>query len=283
MKIDGNRIAAGILEDLKKKVGELKKKNIIPHLAIVLIGKDHSSKIYVNQKKIKGEGIGAKISIFNFSDKLNFGELKELVDKLNNDPKVHGIIIQRPIPPQINEMEAREIVLAEKDVDGFLPNSKFNEPIAEAVLEILKTVFRASRTSTPGVEPRSFENWLSEKNIVVVGKGKTGGRPVINLLNKLEIEPLIVDSKTLNSGRILKSGDIIISTVGKHGIIKTNEIKNGAIVIGIGMHKGNDGKLRPDYNQEEIAKISSFYTPVPGGVGPVNVAMLLKNLIKSAT
>jgi len=273
MKIDGNLIAERILKDLEKKVIKLKKKKVTPCLAIILIGKDHPSKTYVNQKKIKGEGIKVKISIFKFED-LSFEELKKLVDKLNNNPDVHGIIIQRPLPVQIDEIAARQIVAPKKDVDGFLPNSKFNEPIAEAVLEILKTVFEQK----PADE---FVSWLKAKKIVVVGKGRTGGRPIINLFRKLGIEPVIIDSKTKKPAEIVKSADILISTVGKHGIIRTNEVKKGAILIGIGMHKGEDGKLYPDYNQEEIANIASYYTPVPGGVGPVNVAMLLKNLIKN--
>lgn len=201
-------------------------------------------------------------------------ELKKLVDKLNSDQQVHGIIIQRPLPIQIDEIAARQIVIPSKDVDGFLPNSKFNEPIAEAVLEILKTVFEQK----PADE---FISWLKAKKIVVVGKGRTGGGPVINLFRKLEVKPLIIDSKTPNPAEIVKSADILISTVGRHGIIRTNEVKKGAILIGIGMHKGEDGRLHSDYNQEEIASVASYYTPVPGGVGPVNVAMLLKNLIKN--
>lgn len=273
MKIDGNLIAEKILSGLEKRVTKLKKKNIIPHLAIILIGEDYASKAYVNQKKIKGELIGAKISIHHFNEDVSEEELENFVENLNKDSNVHGIIIQRPLPPQIDEIKARNMILPQKDVDGFLENSKFEEPIAEAVLEILKTVFEQKPTD-------EFINWLKAKKIVVVGKGRTGGRPIINLFRKLGVEPLIIDSKTPNPAKIVKSGDILISTVGKH-VIFSNEVKKGAIVIGIGMRKGEDGKLTPDYNQEEISEIASYYTPVPGGVGPVNVAMLLKNLINS--
>jgi methylenetetrahydrofolate dehydrogenase (NADP+) / methenyltetrahydrofolate cyclohydrolase len=279
MKINGDLIAGKILEDLQKKVDALKKRNVVPHLAIILIGNDEPSKQYVNRKKIKGEEIGAKISVFNLDNSISFEELEKIVNKLNSDPDVHGIIIQRPLPIGIDETQTRQIVTLKKDVDGFLPNSKFNEPIAEAILEILKTVFFVS---TNDVELENFNKWLSAKKIVVVGKGNTGGKPIINFLNKLGVQPLIVDSKTMNPSEVIRSADILISTVGKPNVINASNVKKGAIVIGIGMHKEEDGKLYPDYNQENIAKVASYFTPVPGGVGPVNVAMLLKNLVKSA-
>ncbi|MCL4354368.1 bifunctional 5,10-methylenetetrahydrofolate dehydrogenase/5,10-methenyltetrahydrofolate cyclohydrolase [Patescibacteria group bacterium] len=282
MKVDGKKIAEQIFEDLKQKIILLKKRHIIPHLAIILVGNNPASISYVNQKKIKSEYIGAKTSIYSFEDFTKQDEIEELVKKLNVNPKIHGIIIQRPLPQHIDEQWAKDIVIPEKDIDGFLPNSKFIEPIAEAVLEILKVIhsdIQLRESQTQGRTCFSFNVWLKLKNIVVVGKGPTGGKPVINLFRKLGIKPLIVDSKTLNPGEIIKSSEILISTVGRD-VIRTNEVKKGAIVIGIGMHKKReDGKLYPDYVQEEIAKIASYYTPVPGGVGPINVAMLLKNLI----
>lgn len=282
MKVDGKKIAEQIFEDLKQKVSLLKKKHIIPHLAIILVGNNPASVSYVNQKKIKSEYIGAKTSVYSFEDFTKQDEIEKLVKKLNVNPKIHGIIIQRPLPQHINEQFAKDIVAPEKDIDGFLPHSKFVEPIAEAVLEILKVIhtdiqLRESQTQGKACSP--FNEWLKLKNIVVVGKGPTGGKPVINLFHKLGIKPLIVDSKTPNPGKVVKSAEILISTVGRQ-VIRTNEVKKGAILIGIGMHKKReDGKLYPDYDQEKIAKIASYYTPVPGGIGPINVAMLLKNLI----
>ena len=282
MKVDGKLIAESILKNLKREVSSLKKQKVTPHLAIILIGHNHASLSYVNQKKQKAELIGAKTTIYHFEDDVSLEKIEKLVRKLNNDLKVHGIIIQRPLPPHIGEEFARNIVTKEKDVDGFLPNSRFDEPIAEAVLEILKTIFldvQLKKSQEEGLVCKTVTEWLKSKQIVVVGKGDTGGRPVINLFKKMKIEPVVVDSKTPNPGKIIKSADILISTVGKP-VIRSNEVKNGAIVIGIGMHKKEEsGKLYPDYDQEEISKIASYYSPVPGGVGPVNVAMLLKNLI----
>ncbi len=282
MKVDGKKIAEQIFEDLKQKIFLLKKRHIVPHLAIILIGNNPASLSYVNQKKIKSEYIGAKTTVYNFEDQVDQNEIEKLVKKLNMNPKIHGIIIQRPLPQHVDEQFAKNMVAPEKDIDGFLSHSKFVEPIAEAVLEILKTIhadIQLKESQEQGKACFPFNEWLKLKNIVVVGKGPTGGKPLINLFHKLRVQPLIIDSKTTNPGKVVKSAEILISTVGR-SVIRTNEVKKGAIVIGIGMHKKReDGKLYPDYDQEEIAIIASYYTPVPGGVGPVNVAMLLKNLI----
>ncbi|MBU2632514.1 bifunctional 5,10-methylenetetrahydrofolate dehydrogenase/5,10-methenyltetrahydrofolate cyclohydrolase [Patescibacteria group bacterium] len=273
MKIDGKKIADKILKLLKKKTEELCKKNITPHLAIILIGNDPASSKYVEQKIDKAKLIGIETSLFHL-EKTDENQMQVLIEDLNKNLSVNGIIIQRPLPENINENFARNIINKAKDVDGFLKNSKFSEPIAEAVLEILKTIHVESK------DKKSFNAWLKNKTCVVVGKGDTGGRPIINLFKKLGITLLVVDSKTKNPRKIIKKANILISTVGKP-IIFSNEVKKGAIVIGIGMHKGKNDKLYPDYNQKEIAEIASFYTPVPGGVGPVNVAMLLRNVIES--
>lgn len=280
MKFNGEKLAQEILEELKPQVKKLREKRIIPHLAIILIGNDPASKKYVEQKIKKAKEVGVKTTLFTF-EKTNEDQLKTLVDKLNKNELIHGIIIQRPLPEEINERFARSIVSKEKDVDGFRPDSEFNEPIADAVLEILKTIF-SSFSRSDLVKDGAFIHWLKEKTNVVVGKGDTGGRPIISMYRKLGVEPLIIDSKTKNPAELVGKADILISTVGKP-VIRSEEVKKEAVVIGIGMHKGKDGKLKPDYNEEEISKIASYYTPVPGGVGPVNVAMLLKNVACSSS
>jgi methylenetetrahydrofolate dehydrogenase (NADP+)/methenyltetrahydrofolate cyclohydrolase len=201
-----------------------------------------------------------------------------------------------------------------KDVDGFHPNSKFQPPIALAVLRILKEIYwkksearnPKSETNSNNQNPKfknrflSFEHsnfdivssfdirisnfiaWLSSKKIIVIGKGETGGRPIIQLFKQMGIEPTVIDSKTSDPEQFTKKADIIISAVGKPGVIKPEMIKKNSILISIGLSNGKDGKLHGDYDEEEIKNIASFYTPTPGGVGPLNVAMLLENLIQAA-
>jgi len=263
MKIDGTKIANEILEELRLEVEKLRGKNIIPNLAIILVGKDPASIAYVNQKKIKGEKIGAKISIKHISAHVLQMKLLSTIEQLNNDSNVHGIIVQQPLPSQINLKEITQAIDPQKDVDGFHPQSKFQPPISLAVLAILKS------------------ESLKNKNIVVIGKGETGGQPIIQTLKKMGVEPTVIDSKTKNPKALTKTADIIISAVGKPNVIRANMVKKGVILISIGLHKGPDGKLHGDYDEEKIKDIASFFTPTPGGVGPVNVAMLLKNLIES--
>lgn len=294
MKIDGKKIATHILKNLKKRVEKLKEKSIVPHLAIILINKDPASLAYVNQKKIKGKDIGAKISVKNLSLDTSEGKLLATIEQLNNDNNVRGIIVQRPLPKTIDGNKISLAIDLNKDVDGFHPNSKFLVPLAAAVLRILKDIYsssevRSTQSRSSRFVPLSgtlsnsmFTDWLKSKKIVVIGKGETGGKPIIEMFKRMGIEPAVIDSKTKNPEALTKKADIIVSAVGKPDIVKPEMIKKGVILIGVGLFKGSDGKLHGDYDEEKIKNIASFYTPTPGGIGPLNVAMLLKNLTQAA-
>jgi methylenetetrahydrofolate dehydrogenase (NADP+)/methenyltetrahydrofolate cyclohydrolase len=276
MKIDGKEISNKIFKKLKPTINKLKEQEIIPHLAIILIDKDPASVAYVNQKEIKGKLIGAKISVENLPSDTSEKKLLTVIKQLNDDNNIHGIIIQRPLPKNINSNNVSIAVDPKKDVDGFHPNSNFQPPIALAVLRILKVIYPSLAS------PSLARSHLAKLKVVVVGKGETGGKPIIKMLKQMGIEPQVIDSKTPNKEAITKAADIIISAVGKSNVVKPEMLKKGVILIGVGLHKGNDGKLHGDYDEEKIKKIASFYTPTPGGVGPINVAMLLKNLVKAA-
>lgn len=281
MRIDGKAIASEIFSDLTKRVEQLKKIGIVPHLVVVLIGNDPASEAYVRQKDLKAQAIGAKATIINLESRIKNQELLNLIKKLSKDNTVHGIIVQRPLPKHISSEKINQSVSPEKDIDAFLPQSPFTMPLAAAVLKILEKIYGY----TPRVEVQKtliFTDWLKQKNIVVIGKGETGGGPTIALLRKLGATPTVIDSKTVNAPLITEEADIIISTVGRANIVRPENIKKGVILVGVGMHRGEDGKLHGDYEEEDIKDIASFYTPIPGGVGPVNVAMLLKNLTVAA-
>lgn len=296
MKIDGKLIAQNIFDDLKQQTEELKKENITPHLAIILVGDDPASVAYVNQKKIKAEKIGAKTTIYHLESKIQNSELIELIEKLNNDKNIHGIIVQQPLPQQIDTKKITQLVDPKKDVDGFHSETQFEMPIAMAVLEILKNIYlqRVTRQeglptarnaeSTGGREKsgQDPQEWLKSKTIVVIGKGETGGKPVANSLRKIGANPTIIDSRTMNPELLTKKADIIICAVGKPNILRPKMIKKGVILISIGISRGENAKLTGDYDQNGVKNIASFYTPTPGGVGPVNVAMLLKNLVEAS-
>ncbi len=268
MKIDGRLISKEILSKLELEVDRLKSKNIIPTLAIILVGENPQSVSYIEQKEINGEIIGAKIIRKNLPASISEHELLEIIKDLNNDSAVHGIIVQRPLPPQISENKIDRAVIPEKDVDGFNKNSEYKPPIVLAIYEILKKV-----------EPN-----FKDKRIAVIGKGQTGGAPVIKWLINLGAYVNVISSKTSETEKaeILKNSDIIISAVGKPSVIPSDLIKKDSILISIGLHKNAEGKMQGDYIESDIEKIVSFYTPTPGGVGPVNVACLFSNLVNSA-
>lgn len=268
MKIDGTTIARQILANLSAKVSKLEQKGITPTLAIILIGDNPASISYVEQKEIKGGLIGAKIIKRNLSSSISEEELLKIIKQLNADASVHGIIIQRPLPTHISEGKIDQAVSAQKDIDGFRIDSKFKSPIVLAINEILKKV------------APDFKN----KRIAVIGKGQTGGKPVIKWLINSGAYVNVVDSGTQRQEKkeILENSDIIISAVGKPLVITSELIKKGSILISIGLHKNSDGKMQGDYIDSDIEKVASFYTPTPGGVGPINVACLFKNLTEAA-
>jgi len=310
MKINGRHIAAQIYEDLQNRVGELKKIRITPHLTVILIGKDPASIAYVNQKQKWGKHIGAKITVRRFSGSISNEELTKKIQQLNTDPDNHATLIQRPVPRQIDLKQLTLLVDPQKDIDGFHPDSPYTLPLPLAVVKILEEIYNitlkqgVTRAGDPHRAPaaplsgtrtsdgeserqdpvmESFHSWLKSQKIVILGKGPTGGNPVLKYLIKLGVHPIQIDSKTPSPDKFLKKADIIITAVGKPNIITTEKIKKDVILIGVGIFRGEDRKLHGDYNETDIKNIASFYTPTPGGVGPVNVAMLLQNLLDTTS
>lgn len=284
MKIDGLFISSQIKEGLKKKIATLKSKNIFPHLAVIFIGQDPGSMKYVGRKQKTGKELGIKVSVFNFKDHISRNVLVSLVNKLNDDTSVHGIIIQRPVPLDIKKEELDKIVAPHKDVDGFRQDSLFTPPVASAVLKILEYVFATIKSQSCVIayncDYGDFMRFLKKKNILLIGRGETAGKPIGETFIKMRIKFTQAHSQTTNMKELCLSSDIIVSCVGKPDIVRQDMITHKSIVIGVGLHPENE-RLQPDYNQEEIGKKALLYTPVPGGVGPVNVACLFENLISS--
>ncbi|OGH11383.1 MAG: hypothetical protein A3B38_00965 [Candidatus Levybacteria bacterium RIFCSPLOWO2_01_FULL_36_13] len=270
MKIDGKIIAGNLIEQLKERVDRLKLKGTTPHLYIITFGNDSQTESYLKQKMLRAGQIGAKITIKRFNEKTKAQTVYKLIEKLNNDNKIQGVIIQRPIPKQLDLETISMSVYVPKDVDGFHPYSKFSSPVALAVIKLIEST----------LSDENIYEFLKSKKITLVGRGVTAGGPIINLFKKLKIKTQVVDSKTKDKDMILKKSDIIVSSVGKK-IITVKNLKSGVILIGVGMHTV-DGKLKGDYDEAEIENIASFYSPTPGGVGPVNVTMLMKNLVEAA-
>lgn len=271
MKIDGKQLAKSVKDELEKTIQNLKKQGITPSLSIITVGDEKTWKLYVNQKIKQGKQLNIRVKILNASDK-NQTQIKNMVDRLNIDKSTNGIIIQRPVRYDIDEKDITDLINPQKDVDAFSKVSKFTSPIIQALEKILQTALNCTQ--------EEIVEKLNDKKIVVIGKGPTGGKPVSEYLTQNKLEHTVVDSKTNNPEEVTKTADIIITAVGKK-VINSSNIKPGVGLIGIGIHKSQDG-TKGDYDQNEIKDITSFYTPTPGGVGPLNLAYLFKNVVQAA-
>lgn len=277
MKIDGKLLAQSLLDTLKGEVDNLQKKGITPTLAVILIGDDPASLAYIKQKQKAADAIGARVIFDHQPPALTAGGLYNLITKYNKDTGVHGLIVQRPIPKEVGIVnDTLDDVLPAKDVDGFLPGSPFDVPVAMAVGEILRSV-----SGTTPENDNEFTDWLKEKHIVVIGRGTTAGAPIFSYLQKKRCQVTQIHSQTPDPERHIKKADIVISCVGRERVVTRESVKPGAILISVGIWRDSEGKLRGDYEESDIADIAGWYTPTPGGVGPVNVACLMQNIIKA--
>ncbi len=274
-KVSGKEVAEAILKKLQQ---EIKAKNLKPKLAIILAGNDPSSRIYVNNKIKTADRIGVSAKLYEFSED-GLEKCLKLLHQLNKDSTVSGIIIQHPVFPSWNYDEILTRLNPKKDVDGFLKVSQYSGATALAVWEML-TAFAYlegfSRT----------EDFVKGKKIVVVGRGRAAGGPIIKLLQTKNLDPDIVDKDTQNPTQIIKKGDVVISATGVKNIINQSNLKKGAYVVGVGLGKEViDGKERiyGDINEEEVEKIAKLYNPNLGGIGPLTIVCLLSNVIKSAS
>jgi methylenetetrahydrofolate dehydrogenase (NADP+)/methenyltetrahydrofolate cyclohydrolase len=214
----------------------------------------------------------------HYPDTVSPKTLEKTIDHYNKDKKVHGLIVQRPIPTFVGVVgDILNSVSLAKDVDGFIPHSPFEVPVAVAIIKILEHIHKQLKTAN--LIQMNFKPWLNSQKIAVVGRGSTAGTPIASTLSRYNCTTSIIHTKTSHPASILKTATVIISCVGKEHIIKRNNISRGVILISVGLSRGRDGKLHGDYNDETIKPIASFYTPTPGGVGPVNIACLMSNLV----
>lgn len=270
MRIDGRKIADEIKSELKKDIEDLAKQNITPKLAIITLGNEEAWKVYVKQKIKVAAELGIKAILLNLED-TDEDRLIKTIESIDIDPNYHGIIVQRPLPKNIDRDRVITAISQNKDVDGFREDSPYGVPLFLAVKKLIEQAL---------IELNVKKGWQM-LNFAVIGKGETAGTPTINGLIKLGIKPEIIDSKTNNRAAILKNADVVISCVGKMDVLNANELKLGSILIGVGI-RSEDGHARGDYDEEEIEKTVAAYTPTPGGVGPVNLAYLFSNLVNAA-
>lgn len=273
--IDGKAISAKVKEEVKNEAAQLTEKGVIPCLAVILVGDDKASQTYVNSKEKACKACG--IRSLKYTLEANTGEsaLIDLIQSLNENDEVDGILVQLPLPKHIDENKILEKISCEKDVDGF-----------HAVnVGRLVSGLDGFVPCTPCGIMRLFKEYgieVSGKNAVVIGRSNIVGKPMANLLLNANATVTVTHSKTQNLAKITKDADIIVVAIGKPNFLKADMVKNGTVVIDVGINRLENNKLIGDVDFENVANKCSFITPVPGGVGPMTIAMLLKNTIKSA-
>ena len=271
---DGKKLAKEIRENLKIKCEELKERGIEPKLAVILVGNDKPSQIYVKNKSKACEEIGIKFEEYLLDENITQKELINLIEKLNKDNTIHGILLQSPIPEQLDINEAFRKILPEKDVDGF-------NPVNVGKLVLNQDTFVSC---TPYGIMKMFEAYnidLTGKNVTIIGRSNIVGKPLIQCCLNKNATVTICHSKTKELKEHTKKADILIVAIGKSKFITEDMVKKDAIVIDVGINRDENGKLTGDVDFENVEKKASFITPVPGGVGPMTIAMLMNNVLKA--
>lgn len=272
--IDGNKLAKKIRGQVKERVEKLKKEGINPKLAVIMVGEDPASKVYVRNKSKACNEVGIEYEEFILNENIEMDKLLELISKLNKRNDIHGILLQSPIPKHLNIYKAFETIDYRKDVDGF-------HPINIGRLALNKQTFISC---TPYGIMKMLEEYkieLQGANVVILGRSNIVGKPLAGCLLNKDSTVTICHSKTKNMEEITKKADILISAIGKPKFVKANMVKQGAVVIDVGINRLETG-LVGDVDFEEVEKKASYITPVPGGVGPMTIAMLLQNVVIAA-
>ena len=273
--IDGKVISAHIKQQVKAQVDELKAKGTEPCLAVIIVGDDFASRTYVNNKKRTCEEVGIKSLEFALPAETTQDELLELVEKLNADDSVNGILCQLPIPKHIDEKVILNAIKPEKDVDAFHPVNAGHIMIGDCVLKPCTPAGIMEMLKYEGID-------VAGKNCVVIGRSNIVGKPMAMLLLAASGTVTVCHSKTQNLAEITKSADILVAAVGKAKFVTDDMVKEGAVVIDVGMNRDEDGKRCGDVDFEAVKDKASHITPVPGGVGLMTVAMLMQNTVTAA-
>lgn len=270
--ISGKEVSEAVKLRVADEVKELKAQGIEPCLAVILVGDDPASRVYVNNKKKACEFCGIRSLEYVLPAETKEEELIELVEKLNNDESVNGILCQLPLPKHLDEKKVLNLIKPEKDVDAFHP---------ENVGHIMIGDFNFLPCTPAGImEMLHYENInLEGKNCVVIGRSNIVGKPMAMLMLKENATVTICHSKTKNLKEVVADADIIVAAVGKANFVTADMVKDGAVIIDVGINRMDDGKLCGDVDFKACKEKASYITPVPGGVGPMTIATLMQNTI----
>ena len=272
--LDGKQLAASIREGLKAKVAALPPESV-PGLAVVLAGEDPASKVYVRQKETMCREIGIRSFMHVLPETVSQQELSALIDKLNNDPAVHGILVQLPLPAGLDAEEILTRISPAKDVDGFHIVNVGKLWVGEEAIEPCTPRGVMAMLDATGVD-------LKGKEAVVIGRSNIVGKPVAAMLLSRHCTVTVCHSRTEDLPEVVRRADIVVAAIGKPKFVTAGMIKPGAIVIDVGINRGADGKLVGDVDYAPVAEKASWITPVPGGVGPMTIIMLMQNTLQLA-
>lgn len=272
--INGKEVSKKIREELQNEIDQLKEKGITPGLSVIIVGDNPASKTYVKSKDKACKQLGMKSEVHSLDGDVSEEELLNLIDKLNNDETIHGILVQLPLPNHIDEKKVIEKISPNKDVDGF-------HPINAGKLLVGEDTFIPC-TPHGIIKLMESENIdIEGKRAVILGRSNIVGKPISLLLLEKNATVTICHSKTENLKEITKEADILIAAIGKANFVKSDMVKDGAIVIDVGINRV-DGKLVGDVDFDSVNKLNGFITPVPGGVGPMTITMLIYNTVIAA-
>lgn len=274
IRIDGKQISKDIKEELKEEVASLAAQRRKCCLAVIQVGNDPASSVYVGNKKKACAYIGIESLAYELPEETTEDELLEIIDKLNKDTNVHGILCQLPLPKQINEDHIIKAISPKKDVDGFHPQNVGALVIGEQGFVSCTPAGIIQLLKRSNIE-------MDGKHCVVVGRSNIVGKPMSLLMLRENATVTICHSHTKNLEEICKEADILIVAIGKPQFIGKEYVKKGAVVIDVGIHRDENNKLCGDVKFDEVEPVASYITPVPGGVGPMTIAMLMHNCVEA--
>jgi len=273
--MDGKALSLKLKEQMKQRIEQLKQQGINPKLVVVLVGDNSASQVYVRNKHKSCGEVGIESEVITMPEQTTQQELLEVVERLNQDETVDGILVQLPLPKQIDEKTVLRSILPEKDVDGF-------HPVNVGLLSIGDECFAPA---TPSGIIAMFQEYginIAGKNCVVIGRSNIVGKPMAALLLKNNATVTICHSKTEDLASYTRRADVVIVATGRRHTLTADMVKEGAVVVDVGMNRNEQGKLCGDVDYDEVKEKASFITPVPGGVGPMTITELLENTIQAA-
>lgn len=273
--IDGKKISAEVKEEARQKVIALNEKGISVGLAVVLVGDNPASKVYVNNKKKACEATGIKSFEYLLAEDTKREDLLSLIEKLNADDEVDGILVQLPLPRHLDEKEVINAISPSKDVDAFHPINVGKIMIGDYVFAPCTPAGIIELIERSGIE-------VEGKNCVVIGRSNIVGKPMSMLLLHKNATVTICHSRTKNLSEVTSSADILVAAVGRANFVTADMVREGAVVIDVGINRLDNGKLCGDVDFESVAPKCSYITPVPGGVGPMTIAILMQNTVRAA-